>query len=279
MSDVFISYAREDRETAQALAHALERAGLSVWWDRVIPPGRTFDEVIAEQLAAARCVVVLWSRAAVASGWVKEEAAEALQRQVLVPALIEDVAIPLGFRRLQAADLKGWRGGATSDGLDLLLAAVRETLGRTAPTDAGAVAPAPAGERGEQQGPPAWRWCVAAVAVFLLGSFHVFAASNTTGNPDPVVIASIVGVPAALFLMTRRRGYRFLWLLAPIATYVIGMPFGSSHGTMRTSPIFGLWYGDETQPRLESTLVLAAILAIAVVTDRLWFVLSSRGRR
>jgi hypothetical protein len=36
MTDVFISYAREDRETAAKLAKVLEDQGYSVWWDPVI---------------------------------------------------------------------------------------------------------------------------------------------------------------------------------------------------------------------------------------------------
>ena len=57
MADVFLSYAREDRETAERLAHALERHGWSVWWDRHVPAGKRFDEVIAKSLASARCVM------------------------------------------------------------------------------------------------------------------------------------------------------------------------------------------------------------------------------
>ena len=59
MSTIFISYANQDRETARGLAARLEAAGHSVWWDRTIPPGRVFDEVIQEALNASRCVVVL----------------------------------------------------------------------------------------------------------------------------------------------------------------------------------------------------------------------------
>jgi hypothetical protein len=46
MRDVFISYAKPDRDRAAELATALEAHGWSVWWDRKIPPGRTFDDVI-----------------------------------------------------------------------------------------------------------------------------------------------------------------------------------------------------------------------------------------
>jgi len=36
MSDIFISYARADKEKAELLANA--QKGWSVWWDREIPP-------------------------------------------------------------------------------------------------------------------------------------------------------------------------------------------------------------------------------------------------
>ena len=53
MSNVFISYAKEDAATARMLSDALQRAGFSVWWDRHIPPGKTWDDVIGRSLDAA----------------------------------------------------------------------------------------------------------------------------------------------------------------------------------------------------------------------------------
>jgi hypothetical protein len=58
MSELFISYDSSDRERARMLADALTALGWSVWWDRDIPPGRSFSEVIADALMDARCVAV-----------------------------------------------------------------------------------------------------------------------------------------------------------------------------------------------------------------------------
>ena len=113
MSDIFISYYHEDRPRAEALARAFEKAGMSVWWDRSIPAGTNFDQVIERALAESKMVVALWSRSSVASRWVLNEAEEAAIRHILVPVLIErDVKIPLAFKRIQAADLVDWDGAA-----------------------------------------------------------------------------------------------------------------------------------------------------------------------
>jgi hypothetical protein len=124
MADVFISYASENEPTAELLAKALEQHGCTVWWDRRIPPGATFENVISDALSSAKCIVVLWSKASIASEWVKEEAADAARRRILVPALIERVEIPLGFRRIEAAQLTDWRGQSDHAEFRQLLAAV-----------------------------------------------------------------------------------------------------------------------------------------------------------
>ena len=89
---------RADKEKAELLANAFSRKGWSVWWDREIPPGKSFDETIENALSSARCVVVLWSKTSVSSRWVKTEAAEGAERGILVPALIDNVKIPLEFK-------------------------------------------------------------------------------------------------------------------------------------------------------------------------------------
>ena len=129
MADIFISYANEDRPRVEQIAKTLEKQGWSVWWDRTIPPGRTFDEVIEEALDSARCVIVIWSKASVASNWVKTEASEGARRGILIPVLIEDVQIPLEFRRVQAADLMNWETEKGHPGFLSLQNAISEVAG------------------------------------------------------------------------------------------------------------------------------------------------------
>jgi hypothetical protein len=105
MSDIFISYAREDREQAKGLATLLEAKGWAVWWDVSIRVGNRFDEVIEAELNNARCVVVLWSKHSINSKWVRAEAHEADSRNILFPVLIDRVEPPLGFRQIHWADL------------------------------------------------------------------------------------------------------------------------------------------------------------------------------
>lgn len=128
VADIFISYAREDREIAESLSRALERIGWEVWWDPVIPTGMSFSEVIEAELDVARCVIVLWSESAASSRWVKREAAYADDRGKLFPAMIGPVEIPLAFRDLEAVDLVGWDGRAQSGNLPKLVADLSRIL-------------------------------------------------------------------------------------------------------------------------------------------------------
>lgn len=136
MADVFISYASEDRPRAKAIAETLGAHGWDVWWDRKIPVGGSFHEVIEKAISESNCVVVLWSRHSAGSDWVRNEAEEGKRRGILTPALLEDVKVPLGFRHLQAANLTDWEPSSTHPEFDQLVESITRVL-REPPTKAG----------------------------------------------------------------------------------------------------------------------------------------------
>ena len=90
MTDVFLSYARGNSSEAQRFAAQLRSCGFSLWFDEHLPAHRAFSEVIEEQLEAAKSVVVLWSREAVASQWVRSEANRGRERGRLVQIRLDD---------------------------------------------------------------------------------------------------------------------------------------------------------------------------------------------
>ena len=129
MSDIFISYANADKPIASRLANILENKGYSVWWDKLIPPGESWDIVIERELDSAKCIVVLWSSYSVKSDWVKLEATEGARRKAVLPVLIQNVKMPLQFRGLQPVDLVKWRGASTHPRIKDLLTAVARLTG------------------------------------------------------------------------------------------------------------------------------------------------------
>lgn len=146
MAQIFLSYAHQDRDRVALLAGALQRAlGCDVWWDRRILPGQQFDDAIRQALENARSVVVVWSSTSVQSRWVRSEAREAARRSVLVPIMIEPVALPLEFTAFETADLTQWHGETDHPDFVELTEALTRMVGaaRVATATAATVAVAP----------------------------------------------------------------------------------------------------------------------------------------
>jgi len=127
LADVFLSYARGDRAAAERLARAIGETGLTVWWDRHIKGGAEFSRDIEQQLEAASRVLVLWSKEAVGSRWVRDEASVAADSGRLVSATVDGTPPPLGFRQFQTIDLKKWAAKGTAIPPDLFEALDVET--------------------------------------------------------------------------------------------------------------------------------------------------------
>jgi dienelactone hydrolase len=128
MSDIFVSYAHEDRDRIAPLVQRLETERWSVWWDRELIPGDRFEQAIDEAISRAKVVVVAWSRAALDSNWVHNEALDGLERGILVPVLLDTVRVPVAFRQMQAARLQSWPDEFEPRELDALFSGIREVL-------------------------------------------------------------------------------------------------------------------------------------------------------
>jgi len=135
VAKVFLSYAREDVDAAKPLAECVGRAGHEVWWDRQIQGGSRFASEIDRELKDAEAVVVLWTRAALESAWVQDEAAEGRDTGRLVPVTLDGSRPPLGFRQFHTVDLTRWNGGGEPENLADLLSAIAKTTGESLPKD------------------------------------------------------------------------------------------------------------------------------------------------
>ena len=135
MQLVFLSYAREDKDVAGHLARRLQDAGHSVWWDQHINLGKTWDEEIGTHLAAATCVIVIWSKSSIGSKWVRSEAHLADQRGVLLPIIIQGATPPPPFNLTQSSELTGWNGDDDVR-IDELLSQVAKFSATSKPEDA-----------------------------------------------------------------------------------------------------------------------------------------------
>lgn len=131
MKHVLVSYKREDEPRVARLVRALQQNGLVIWWDQGLPGGEEWRANIEKALNEAGCVVVVWSHGSVGpeGEFVRDEAARAKGRGILVPARLDKVMPPLGFGEVQAVDLSGWTGSPKDPFLLDLVAACKAKLG------------------------------------------------------------------------------------------------------------------------------------------------------
>lgn len=130
---VFVSYSRADQKRALPVIKALEAAGLQVWWDGLLEGGDTFLPTTEAALENADAVVVLWSKTAVESHWVRDEATRGREKNRLVPVTIDGTHPPLGFRQLQTINLSAWHGKLAAPEFERAIRAINSVAGQ-APT-------------------------------------------------------------------------------------------------------------------------------------------------
>jgi hypothetical protein len=233
--DIFVSYASQDRERVRPLVETLRTLGWSVWWDRELKPGETWDEVIGKALASARCVVVLWSANSIASDWVRIEAEHARQRGTLVPAYLEVVALPAPLDRVHAADLSGWSGEAWHPAIQEVVKAIREKL---ADRPATLALTRPIANRATLQ------------AIAALPDGMVIAPQELFASKPRVLDAAVasevpVNRPADLIVMVRRKGSAGLQAILSVDD-----SYSAEPEDVRSSGIFNIEFPRDAAGRL-----------------------------
>jgi TIR domain len=127
--DVFISYSRSDRAVVKFIYEHLAQRHWRVFWDITdIPIQELWEPLILHKLRVAKTIVVLWSKAAVASEWVLKEAEIALSANKLLQGQLEDCEIPEPFTAYQRAPMQGWRGNMEHQGFRDLMAALSRII-------------------------------------------------------------------------------------------------------------------------------------------------------
>jgi TolB-like protein/tetratricopeptide (TPR) repeat protein len=138
MADVFVSYARSDKSRVAPLVAALEGKGWSVWWDPAIAPGQEFDRLIADELARASAVLVVWTLSSVESRWVRGEARDGADRGILVPVRFGAVTLPIDVRAIHTIDLADNVDPRSDPGFGEIIAALQVLVGKSMDPTAGA---------------------------------------------------------------------------------------------------------------------------------------------
>jgi TolB-like protein len=199
MADVFISYKAEDRRRIKPLVDALQAEGYSVWWDEQIGGGAAWRQTIEDELNAAKCVIVAWSKRSIgAEGtFVQDEATRAQQRHVYVPVLIDKVHLPLGFGETQALPLTGWHGNRSDHHYHAVLAAVRRNVGDETTGEAHPTSGLRFGRRNAIAG-----GAVAAAAVAGVGGWALLRSGAARASTDSIAVlpfANLSGDPAQAY--------------------------------------------------------------------------------
>jgi hypothetical protein len=207
--DVFISYAKGDREWAEQVCAQLEEAGIGCWIaPRDIAPGVTWPAAITDAIRQCRAMIVVFSQHANESRQMAREVEVADSRHVpILPVRVEEIE-PAGdmeyfLGNRQWFDLHGGkveRRRALPD-------AIASLLGQLELTGAvgGAVAPAappPAKAAPAKAGLPKWLPVAVALTVVAGGVAMYSLRPKTSGvpaatvNPAPVNPAPATPDPA-----------------------------------------------------------------------------------
>ena len=124
MTDVYLAYAREDRESVRTLSEMLRFEGWDVWMDPS-EPSTDNSAAVDLKLGSAGAILVVWSGYSRGSEYVRSEAATGLYKNKLIQVRIDGAAPPRPFDQVEVMDIGRWSGERDDPNWRKIIAAVR----------------------------------------------------------------------------------------------------------------------------------------------------------
>ncbi len=124
MTDVYIAYAREDRERVRLIAEMLQFEGWDVWMDPT-DPSVARSAAIDLKLGSAGAILVIWSPFARGSEYVRSEAATGLYKNKLIQTRLDSAAPPRPFDQVEVIDVGLWSGERDDPNWRRIMSAIR----------------------------------------------------------------------------------------------------------------------------------------------------------
>ena len=128
MTDVYVAYARQDRERLRVVGELLRQEGWDSWMDPA-EPKPDLSPIADLKLGWSKAVLVLWSDSARRSEYVRSEAATGLYKNKLIQARIDSEPPPRPFDEMDAVDLSRWNGDPDDPNWRRLTAMLRNCAG------------------------------------------------------------------------------------------------------------------------------------------------------
>lgn len=124
MTDIYIAYAREDRERVRPLAESLQFEGWDVWWDPS-EPAMGASAALDQKLGTAGAILVVWSSYSRGSEYVRSEAATGLYKNKLIQTRVDTASPPRPFDQLEVIDIGLWSGERDDPNWRRVMSAIR----------------------------------------------------------------------------------------------------------------------------------------------------------
>jgi|GEM_PF-1624191 len=128
MTDVYIAYAREDRDRLRLFADMLAFEGWAVWMNPG-DPGSDDAAITDSKMNGAGAIVAVWSEHARRSEIVRSEAASGLYKNKLIQVRIDPGTPPRPFDQVELIDLSQWHGAYDDPAWRKLILALCRAVG------------------------------------------------------------------------------------------------------------------------------------------------------